>query len=604
LSEAVNYYSETCGHLVSPAIVLTSTIVMEPVFMPDQPVHHILLLPRDNYWGWVGVCREYAIAFGVTLTPAPQNAALFHRPRQVISFVTMPGAYPGYGDIIAWLRREAPDVRLDPLNVANPDDLNLLLQQRIATGKQLGSSGKASVSNPVVSRAPEQPSQQIPTRPAEHHETTFTLLWPTDNPEMMQEFGENPDLYRRWGLPGHEGIDFKAPVNSNIYACADGYVYLAHDGSDNHSYGIHVRLRHADGFSTIYAHLNQALVHAGQNVRAGDPIGLADGTGNSTGGYVHLTLKKQGATAAGLTRYPNDMVDPAPYLVPDMRRTDLQAAADWPTPRCLIGLHGRADGPMQEADWQVVRAAKIEALKLTSDASSTDVDDAFALNPDMLIVVRLLEDFRNRSISPTAFAHRVQYDMERFYERGVRYFEVHNEPNLISEGYGTSWQYGEEFGRWFVEVVGLLKPKFPEAHFGWPGLSPGPTDGMRTDHIAFMEQAVPLLNSADWIGCHCYWTGEADMLTPKGGLGYQMIRDRWPAKLTMITEFSNTSPFVDPQVKADQYLRYYQHLRSIPGIGAAFAFVVSAAENYPTETWRSEDGRLNPIARTVGERNF
>jgi hypothetical protein len=577
--------------------------------MPDQSAYHILLLPRDNYWGWVDASHEFAVVFGVTLTPAPQNAAMFHRPKQLISVVNMPDAFPGYGDIVAWLRREVPDVRIEALNVANPEDLKSELARRIVTGERAGPIGPPRVSKTALSSLPQSLMPTHAVRVVQPQITTqpsaFRLLWPTDFSEKVQEFGENPDLYRRWGLPGHEGIDIKAPLNSQVYACADGYVYLAHDGSDNHPYGIHVRIRHVDGYTTIYAHLNQALAHAGQNVSAGDLIGLADSTGNSTGGYVHLSLKKEGATAAGQTHFPNDMIDPAPFL--DRRsagRSTGQSANAWPFARCLIGLHGRPDGPMQEADWQVVRTAKIEALKLISVASTQDVDQAFAVNPEMLIVVRLYADFRNRSVSAAEFAQRVQYDVERFYERGVRYFEVHNEPNLIPEGYGTSWQSGEDFGRWFIEVVGLLKPLFPEARFGWPGLSPGPTDGMRIDHTTFMDQAALLVSSADWIGCHWYWTSESEMLSPQGGPGYQMLRDRWPDKLTMITEFSNTSPSADLQSKAEQYLRYYQHLRTVPGIGAAFAFVVSAAENYPSETWRNEDGLLKPIAQTIGTRAF
>jgi hypothetical protein len=563
---------------------------------------HILLLPRDNYWDWVEACREYAVAFSVTLTPAPQNAAMFHRPKQVISVANIPDAYPGYGDIVDWLRREVPGVRLDPLNFPYPEALKSGLSQRIETGERLGPADAlvASSASPLhpplaTHRVPDSASPSAP----------FMLMWPTDFPEIFQEFGENPDLYRRWGLPGHEGLDFKGLLNSNIYACADGYIYLVHDGSGNHPYGIHIRIRHAEGFSTIYAHLNQALVHAGQTVLAGEPIGLAGATGNSAGGQMHLTLKKQGAYSAGLTHFPNDIVDPAPYLtLPVIRKQPPQDAIDWRFSKCLIGLHGRANGPMQEPDWQVADVARIEALMFSDEAAVSDVDRALTLNPNMLVVVGLHVDFLNRPAAVADFVHRVTPNLRRFYDHGVRYFEVHKEPNLIPEGYGTRWQSGEEFGRWFVEVIGWLKPEFPGAQFGWPGLSPGPSDGMRLDSRDFVEQAADFLNAADWIGCHCFWSAEEEIFTTRGGLGYQLYRERWPDKLVMITEFSNISPSTEPRVKADQYLRYYQHLRAIPGIGAAFAFVVSAPENYQSETWRDEGGRLKPIATAVGARTF
>lgn len=145
---------------------------------------------------------------------------------------------------------------------------------------------------------------------------TIQLSWPTDYRVITQRFGANPQNYTRYGLPGHEGVDIRAPHGSNIYACADGEVYQV-TGVDNNPYGIHLRLRHADGYKTIYAHLKQPLVVVGQQVKRGELIAVADNTGNSSGSHLHLTLKKDGATAAGLTRYPFDILDPTPYLVYD-----------------------------------------------------------------------------------------------------------------------------------------------------------------------------------------------------------------------------------------------------------------------------------------------
>ncbi|MEY3150342.1 MAG: Peptidase family, partial [Chloroflexota bacterium] len=68
--------------------------------------------------------------------------------------------------------------------------------------------------------------------------------------------------------------------------CADGTVSRVNDGSGNHAYGIHVRINHRDGYQTIYAHLTQALVTAGQLVVAGERIGL--------GSTSRLTLTRLG----------------------------------------------------------------------------------------------------------------------------------------------------------------------------------------------------------------------------------------------------------------------------------------------------------------------
>jgi hypothetical protein len=82
---------------------------------------------------------------------------------------------------------------------------------------------------------------------------------------------------------------------------------------EDHNYGIHVRVAHAAGYETIYAHLQSLAVQEGQEVQAGQLLGLADSTGNSLGDHLHLTLKHHGETFDG---YPGSIIDPTPFLVP------------------------------------------------------------------------------------------------------------------------------------------------------------------------------------------------------------------------------------------------------------------------------------------------
>jgi len=139
------------------------------------------------------------------------------------------------------------------------------------------------------------------------------LFWPTDYDVITQRFGANPQNYARFGLPGHEGIDFRAPHRTNISACADGVVYRVSDGRDGNNYGRHVRIEHADGYKTIYAHMDEPLVEVGDEVKMGQRIGLADNTGNSFGSHLHLSLKREGEVARG---YYSNLIDPTPFLMP------------------------------------------------------------------------------------------------------------------------------------------------------------------------------------------------------------------------------------------------------------------------------------------------
>lgn len=139
--------------------------------------------------------------------------------------------------------------------------------------------------------------------------------WPTESKvnAITQHFGERPEVYAKYGLPGHEGIDFAADLGDQIFAVAKGtveHVFLDAD-KPNKPYGNNVRIRHANGYETIYAHLKQVLVEEKQKVSAGQLIGLAGSTGNSTGPHLHLTLKHAGETFG---TYHSNIIDPTPFL--------------------------------------------------------------------------------------------------------------------------------------------------------------------------------------------------------------------------------------------------------------------------------------------------
>jgi murein DD-endopeptidase MepM/ murein hydrolase activator NlpD len=87
----------------------------------------------------------------------------------------------------------------------------------------------------------------------------------------------------------HQGIDFAAPTGTRVYAAADGTVVSAkRDGG----YGLMVRLRHAGGVETRYAHLSRFTrgLASGRRVRQGDVIGAVGSTGLSTGPHLHYEV--------------------------------------------------------------------------------------------------------------------------------------------------------------------------------------------------------------------------------------------------------------------------------------------------------------------------
>lgn len=105
----------------------------------------------------------------------------------------------------------------------------------------------------------------------------------------------------------HTGLDIAAALDTPVHAAAPGRVVLAASSVDCQGnltgYGNYVVIAHADGFVTVYAHLNTVVVRAGQSVAQGQVIGLLGSTGSSTGPHVHFEIRKSGV-----------YVDPSPYL--------------------------------------------------------------------------------------------------------------------------------------------------------------------------------------------------------------------------------------------------------------------------------------------------
>jgi hypothetical protein len=104
----------------------------------------------------------------------------------------------------------------------------------------------------------------------------------------------------RGGADFHTGQDFARPHGSSVTAVSRGIVvYTGWSGG----YGNLVRVRHANGVESWYAHLSTVNVRAGDEVGAGVRLGAVGSTGNSTGPHLHLEI-----------RVDDQPVDPMPWL--------------------------------------------------------------------------------------------------------------------------------------------------------------------------------------------------------------------------------------------------------------------------------------------------
>lgn len=124
---------------------------------------------------------------------------------------------------------------------------------------------------------------------------------PLANYVVTQEFGPSS---AGLGYSFHSGIDLAAPLGRPIMAAHGGTVSTAAAGGYNSGYGSFVALKHENGFSTLYGHMQTVLAQLGSQVRAGQQIGTVDSTGNSTGHHLHFEVRENGSAVNPRTKVP------------------------------------------------------------------------------------------------------------------------------------------------------------------------------------------------------------------------------------------------------------------------------------------------------------
>ncbi len=132
------------------------------------------------------------------------------------------------------------------------------------------------------------------------------VYWPVEPVVVTSDFGWRRDPFhgrRRF----HYGVDLQARPGQLVSAAGEATVEWA-DWNGGH--GKHIELRHPGGWRTRYSHLAKILVRAGDEVRAGDPIGLAGDTGRATGPHLHFEVWRYGDV-----RNPMKVLDEPPVHI-------------------------------------------------------------------------------------------------------------------------------------------------------------------------------------------------------------------------------------------------------------------------------------------------
>lgn len=135
-----------------------------------------------------------------------------------------------------------------------------------------------------------------PSPPAYARTDSYTPGFPLQFPLPGQSrktsgYGWRTDPMGGLGDDFHIGNDLAAAQGTPVLAAADGVVRMA---GSHKSYGNYLRILHADGDETLYAHMQYLFVKSGECVTAGQSLGTVGETGNATGPHLHFEILHRG----------------------------------------------------------------------------------------------------------------------------------------------------------------------------------------------------------------------------------------------------------------------------------------------------------------------
>jgi murein DD-endopeptidase MepM/ murein hydrolase activator NlpD len=125
-----------------------------------------------------------------------------------------------------------------------------------------------------------QPQQSLPQVPPAMGKG---FVWPARG-EVVAEYGPLAKGQH------NDGINIAAPRGSPVRAAENGVV--AYVGNELKGFGNLLLVKHADGWITAYAHVDQMSVRKGEAVRRGQPIATVGSSGSVTSPQLHFEMRR------------------------------------------------------------------------------------------------------------------------------------------------------------------------------------------------------------------------------------------------------------------------------------------------------------------------
>jgi murein DD-endopeptidase MepM/ murein hydrolase activator NlpD len=271
-SEALSEANGLNGHLIRPGDVLHVPLqesrggLLEPAPPPPAGFRRHTLAAGETL---SGITQRYGISLTALVGANPDLSSLDRLPVGVELLIP-----PGDGLLVTL---EHPSLLTDVIAEYGADPVAVARANQITSPLDLRAGMLLFL--PGV-----QPTAAL-ERLAAVRELENTYIWPLHG-RLTSYFGR-----RNLGLGTstfHRGLDIAAPTGSTIVAARSGTVTFA--GWSTQGYGNLVKIRHAGGAETWYAHASRILVRVGQSVSQGEPIALVGSTGISTGPHLHLEI--------------------------------------------------------------------------------------------------------------------------------------------------------------------------------------------------------------------------------------------------------------------------------------------------------------------------
>lgn len=279
-----------------------------------------------------------------------------------------------------------------------------------------------------------------------------------------------------------------------------------------------------------------------------------------------------------------------------------------------FGIHASADSYNMGDDVELCRIARPTMMKVLSSHAPADVAALAEATGAKRWVIRAFLDFGKRNIRPEQFLRDTESDVKRtiatLVAAGISkddiVVELHNEPNLETEGLYHTWNNAEEFNDWYLETLRLYRLALPDVRLIFPGLSPGvDIPGLRITHREFLAKCRASINASDGLAVHSYWSPEWDMWThPDAGI--KLVDEAislFPNVPIWITEASNNSKDVNEVTKGAEYVAFHKALLDRNAVQGVMYFVLSASN--PAWGWGptgSKETWTRTIATIAGER--